>query len=118
METASLTFTLKRGQPQMLCTSDLHSLRCTQGTMQLEWEQRGIHFQHVLYGGGMPWEPRDLPAGTWVRLGVIGQASATLVQESPVQESSNGDLLESLLRALASALHMPTIFTKRNGRTG
>ena len=57
MESTSLTFTLQPGQPQFLCASEVQFLHCTQGALQLEWEQAGIPYQHVLHGGGMPWQP-------------------------------------------------------------
>ncbi|MBF5004697.1 hypothetical protein [Diaphorobacter caeni] len=122
MDTASptSTFVLKRGQPpQMLCVSDVQSLRCTHGALQLEWEQSGVLFQHVLYGGGMQWEPHGVPAGTWVRLAVIGRADATLVQESLISYSGRGEILSLLIRVLAALLHVPVLLAaKLSGRLG
>lgn len=128
------THTLRRGQPGMLCTSDIDSLLCTQGSMNIEWEQAGITFQHVLYGGGAPWQPHGVPPGTWVRLSVLGSHSATLrveqggatrdVQTQDAQDTQRGTALPLLQRvvrwigATLGALPLPTPFTKRNSRAG
>ncbi|MDR2333641.1 MAG: hypothetical protein LBE61_09175 [Burkholderiaceae bacterium] len=125
------THTLRRGQPGMLCTSDIDSLLCTQGSMNIEWEQAGITFQHVLYGGGAPWQPHGVPPGTWVRLSVLGTHSAALrveqggaTQEVQTQDARAGAALPLLPRvarwigATLRALPLPTPFTKRNSRAG
>ena len=117
METASLTVHLTRAQTQMICASDVHSLRCAEGAVQLEWEQSGIPFQHVLYGGGMLWEPRGLPGGTWVRLHVIGQRSAMIIQEAQIPDGNRSELLKPLARMFVSGLQATLLlFAKRNER--
>ena len=93
MESTSLTFTLQPGQPQFLCASEVQFLHCTQGALQLEWEQAGIPYQHVLHGGGMPWQPLQVPVGTWLRLSVIGTRSATLIQECSAPSVGMGTTL-------------------------
>lgn len=123
METECQTLFLSKGQPRMLSLSCIHSLRCAQGALLLEWEQGGLQYQHVLYGGGAPWQPQRLPRGTWLRLQVIGQRRATLVLENALQAERHP--LHDALRGLRiwwgeelSALPVPAPFTKRNSRTG
>ena len=108
MDSTSLTFTLQPGQPQFLCASEVQFLHCTQGALQLEWEQGGIPYQHVLHGGGMPWQPLQVPVGTWVRLSVIGTRSATLIQECSAPSVGMGTMLLDLFRqaGLAHGLNL------------
>ena len=118
MESTSLTFTLQPGQPQWLCASEVQFLHRTQGALQLEWEQAGIPYQHVLHGGGMPWQPLSVPSGTWVRLNVIGGKSTTLIQERATQSDNQVGVAMPFLRTLMAALKMPATFTKRNSHMG
>ena len=118
MESTSLTFTLQPGQPQFLCASEVQFLHCTQGALQLEWEQAGIPCQHVLHDGGMPWQPLQVPVGTWVRLSVIGTRSATLIQECSAPSVGMGTTLLALFRSVIAEVRLPDLFAKRDSRMG
>ena len=73
---------IRLGHPQMFSSSTLQSIDCASGVVCLQWEQSGIPFEHLLFGGGLPWQADQVPQGTWVRVAVVRKSSATLVLQA------------------------------------